>query len=224
MSRTGARWLLIAVAVALNVLPLLRKADQASCPSLAPESPAHAPLDAQSPFFTNELINPGSPRPMSHVASICELPDGRLAAAWYAGSREGATDVAICFAAQQPGASAWTRPRPLISPARASRDLHRAVRKVGNPVIFSDAAGNLSLLYVTITLGGWSGSSLNLTTSADAGLTWSPSRRLTLSPFFNLSELVRNRPLALSDGGTLVPIYHEFIGKFPELLWLGDRS
>jgi len=37
----------------------------------------------------------------------------------------------------------------------------------------------------------------------------------------NLSELVRNRPVPLRDGGWCVPIYQEFLGKFPELLWLG---
>jgi predicted neuraminidase len=161
---------------------------------------------------------------MSHVASVCELRDGRLAAAWYAGSREGARDVAICFATQQRGQSRWTAERAILTPARAARDLHRGLKKVGNPVIFSDATGTLWLLYVTIALGGWSDSSLNLTTSTDEGQTWTPSRRLTLSPFFNISELVRNRPVPLSGGGWLVPIYHEFIGKFPELLWLRDTA
>lgn len=52
------------------------------------------------PAFSEELIDPESPLPMSHVASICEVADGRLAAVWYAGSREGAKDVAIFFATQ----------------------------------------------------------------------------------------------------------------------------
>jgi predicted neuraminidase len=91
-------------------------------------------------------------------------------------------------------------------------------------VIFADSTGVLRLLYVTITVGGWSGCSLNLTTSADEGLTWTPSRRLTLSPFFNISELVKSPPVALADGGWAVPIYNEFIGTFPELLWLRNSA
>ena len=158
------------------------------------------------------------------MASICELSDGRLAAVWYAGSREGARDVAICFATQERGQSFWTTPRAILTPEQAGRDLGRAVRKVGNPLIFSDAAGKLWMLYVTINIGGWSGSSLNLTTSTDGGVSWTPGRRLTLSPFFNVSELVRNRPAPLSDGNWLVPIYHECLGKFPELLWLRDTA
>jgi predicted neuraminidase len=102
--------------------------------------------------------------------------------------------------------------------------LKRGIRKVGNPVIFSDAVGKLWLLYVTINLGGWSGSSLNLTTSKDGGISWEPSRRLTLSPFFNVSELVRGRPVPVSDGSWLVPIYHELVGKFPELLSLRESA
>jgi predicted neuraminidase len=162
---------------------------------------------------------------MSHVASVCELPDGRLAAAWYAGSREGAPDVAICFATQEPGQAGWTTPRAILTPEQASTDLRRTIRKVGNAVLFSDpAVPKLWLLYVTITVGGWSGSSLNLITSTNEGLTWSPSTRLTLSPFFNISELVRNRPVELPDDAWLVPIYHEFLAKCPELLWLRDTA
>jgi predicted neuraminidase len=222
MRRAGVRWVLILAAIVLSGLPWLRLGSPNTqhpptfeLPSLAKESDA-------APFFRAELINPGTRTAMSHVASVCELAGGGLAAAWYAGSREGARDVAIWFATQTPGATNWSEPRAILTPALAARDLGRSVRKVGNPVIFSDAAGKLWLLYVTINLGGWSGSALNLTTSSDGGLAWTPSRRLTLSPFFNISELVRNRPLPLSDGGWLVPIYHEMVGKFPELLWLRE--
>jgi len=60
--------------------------------------------------------------------------------------------------------------------------------------------------------------------SSDGGLTWSPAERLTLSPFFNFSELVRNRAIATQESGWCVPVYQEFLGKFPELLWLGGRN
>ena len=36
--------------------------------------------------------------PSAHAATLAELPDGRLAAAWFAGTREGAADVAVWFA------------------------------------------------------------------------------------------------------------------------------
>jgi predicted neuraminidase len=65
---------------------------------------------------------------------------------------------------------------------------------------------------------------LNVKTSRDAGQTWGTSQRLTLSPFLNLSELVKNNPAALSDGGWAVPIYQEFLAKFPEILWLNETA
>ncbi len=79
-----------------------------------------------------------------------------LAAVWYAGSREGAKAVAIFFATQGFAPSSWSKPRAILTPALAARDLNRGLRKVGNPVIFSNAAGKLWLLYVTISVGGWS--------------------------------------------------------------------
>ncbi len=224
MRRAGARWLLILAAVALNGLPLLWPLPRGAHFLPAVEPHAQPPSADPAPSFAEELINPGSPLRTSHVASICELRDGRLAAVWYAGSREGARDVAICFAAQEPGQSLWATPRAILTPEQVARDLHRSVKKVGNPLVFSDAAGKLWLLYVTINIGGWSGSSLNLTTSTDNGDSWAPSRRLTLSPFFNVSELVRSKPSPLSDGNWLVPIYHECLGKFAELLWLRDTG
>ena len=224
MKRAGARWVLILAAVGLNGLPLLRLPPRGAQFLPAVELSAPRPPGEAGPIFTEELINPESPLRTSHVASLCELADGRLAAVWYAGSREGARDVAICLATLERGQSSWTQPRAILTPEQAARELGRRVKKVGNPVICSDAAGKLWLLYVTINVGGWSGSSLNLTTSADGGLTWTPSRRLTLSPFFNISELVRNQPAPLSDGSWLVPIYHECLGKFPELLWLRETA
>jgi len=173
-----------------------------------------------SPFFQREFISPDVPDRIVHVGSICELPYGGLAAAWYGGTREGARDVSIFLSTRSAEAAAWSRPKVIMDRVLASRDLSRYIKKVGNPVLFSNPQGRLYLIYVSITVGGWSGSSLNLTWSDDHGQTWGRSRRLTLSPFFNISELVRNRPVSLSNHGFAVPIYHECLGYFPEILWL----
>lgn len=156
-----------------------------------------------------------------HVASMAEYAPGRLAAAWYGGSREGARDVAIFLSTRALGDSqAWTPPVVIMDQPMAQRELDRFVKKVGNPLIFSNGRGGLELLYVSIAVGGWSGSSLNWKSSPDGGRSWTPSRRLVLSPFFNVSELVKNQPVSLQGGGWMVPIYHELFGKFTELLWL----
>ncbi len=222
MRNSGVRWLLISLALLLNGLSLLRSHSGFSQSEFAaPEKPK---FDLTTSLFREEFINFTSSVPSVHVASLAELPDGGLAASWYGGSREGARDVAVFFATQSQGQEGWSTPRPILTPQIAARDLNRAVRKVGNSLIVCDPSGKLWLLYVTINLGGWSGSSLNLTTSVDQGQTWSPSQRLTLSPFFNLSELVKNGPTRLNGGGWAVPIYHELVGKFPEILWLGGTA
>jgi len=173
-----------------------------------------------APFFDREFISPESVDGIVHVSSICELSQGTLAAAWYGGSREGAKDVAIFMATKVSNADCWSKPRVIVDRLSASRELSRYVKKVGNPILFSGPGNRLWLVYVTIAAGGWSGSSLNVKISDDGGITWSDSRRLTLSPFFNISELVRNRPVPMDNGGFAVPIYHECMGNFPEILWL----
>jgi len=221
MKRPATRGICILLAVALNGWPWLEARDPA--PGFVAPSQGQPPASA-APFFREGVINPESPHAVSHVPSVTELPDGRLAATWYAGSREGGRDVAIYFSLLAPGAAQWSSPRAIVTRESAERDLNRAIRKVGNSVVFADETGKLWVIYVTVSIGGWSGSSLNVTTSLNGGTTWSRSERLTLSPFFNLAELVKNAPVPLSDGGWAVPIYHELTSTFPELLWLHETA
>ncbi|TAK94256.1 MAG: hypothetical protein EPO07_16940 [Verrucomicrobia bacterium] len=183
-------------------------------------SPVTAVATNSAPEFHEQFIDPTFVQPSTHVSSICELPEGRLAAVWYAGTREGARDVAIYFATREPGlTNAWSPPRAIVTRETAGHETYRYVKKVGNAVIFAGAGRQLHLIFVTTGFGGWSCSSLNLKTSRDGGKTWTISRRLGLSPFLNVSELVKNKPAPLTDGGFAVPVYHEFLGAFPELLW-----
>ncbi len=187
------------------------------------------------PFVKSGFINPGVRGRRVHVGSICEMPEGRLAAVWYGGTREGARDVAIFFSKKSAGSDTfWSSPRIIVDRVSATQELRRYIKKVGNPILFRGPDEQLWLIYVTITVGGWSGSSLNVKASKDGGNTWTKSQRLTLSPFFNISELVKGRPVALEGGKhfenqTLfaIPIYHECLGYFPEILWffhLGNQN
>ncbi|MFN5757303.1 MAG: exo-alpha-sialidase [Planctomycetia bacterium] len=193
--------------------------------------PASQPPADDRPFFASGFIDHDPPLAYVHCPSICELPAGGLACVWYAGSREAVRDVSLYLAespSREPAssASAWGIPRLVIDRDRAVADLDRFVDKVGNAVLFPDASGRLWLVYVTIGVGGWSGSSLNACFSTDGGKTFSRSQRLSLSPFFNVSELVRAAPVLLDSGEIALPVYHECIGKFPEVVWLrpeGDR-
>jgi predicted neuraminidase len=168
------------------------------------------------PIFKTKFLNIEQSRdlPMVHVASPVIYPGG-LATVWYGGSQECAPDVKLYFSKDLDA-----KPCVIMTRDRAERDLDRPVQSIGNAVLIAEPDDSLRLLFVTIGMGKWSGSQLNSSVSTDGGLTWSRAERLTLSPFFNFSELVRNRPLPLKDGGWCVPIYQEFLGKFPELLWL----
>jgi len=189
--------------------------------AVSADRPAGNVLEA--PWHREEFITESDSAPMVHAGSMCQRSDGALAAAWYAGSREGAADVAIRFAVRPPGET-WNASRPIVTVESARKELGRYVKKLGNPLLFNAPGGRLGLLYVSVSVGGWSGSSLNLKVSDDGGASWSPSERLVLSPFFNLSDLVRNPPARTDDGRIVVPIYHECFGKFPELLWLAPPS
>lgn len=184
-------------------------------------SPVSLTASNAAPFLHEEFIDPQPKENSAHVSSVCELSEGGLAAAWYAGTREGARDVAIYFATRPSGTNGgWSHPQQVVTRESAAAETFRYVKKVGNPMLFSAGDGRIYLLYVSVGIGGWSASSLNLKHTDDGGRTWAPSRRLGLSPFFNVSELVKNGPVPLGGGGWVVPIYHELLGKFPELLWL----
>jgi predicted neuraminidase len=161
--------------------------------------------------------------PSVHCATLVECSNETLRAFWYGGTREGATDVGIYSSVFDPDTGHWSTEKPLFTPKSTQSALHRYIRKLGNPVVVGDEDGKLWLFYVSVSLGGWSGSTINSTFSKDDGRTWSPTQRLVTSPFLNLSTLVKGLPLLLEDGTIALPVYHEFIGFFGELLWL-DRS
>ncbi len=175
-------------------------------------------VDAK-PRFETRFVS-GGETPQTHAPSLVELNDGGVRAFWFAGSREGAKDVEIHTAVFHPARAVWRGESPVASRAGTQRSLLRYIRKLGNPVAVRAANGQIRLFYVTVSLGGWGGSSVTMTTSADDGKTWTPARRLITTPFFNLGTLVKGTPFLYDDGTLGVPVYHEMIGKFGELLRL----
>lgn len=176
------------------------------------------PPSTRTPTLTTpyQVSDLKAPTAAAHAASIVALPNGERRVFWFAGSREGAGDVAIYTARQT--AEGWLAPEKLTDAADTARQQGRFVRKLGNPVPFVDAAGRLHVVYVTVTLGGWATSQLAHRVSTDNGATWQSSRPLLVSPFINLSTLARTPPLLRADGGFDLPVYHESARKFPELL------
>ncbi len=210
----------LAIAVLLAMLApwwIARMPSGRSFPGfVVPPSAEHAP---EAAFFKTRIVNPGSPQSKAHSATLVEMPGGSLLSAWYAGSGEGASDVGV-YTAERGADGVWSEPRLAISRERVTQDLRRHVLSLGNPVLFADENGRLGMAFVSISAGKWSGSSMNVTWSSDGGRSWSPVTKLVLNPFVNLSSLPRNPPATLIGGGWAVPIYQEFLGLFPEILWL----
>lgn len=158
-----------------------------------------------------------------HAASLIELKNHHLRGFWFSGSREGAADVTINSALYDPVSNEWTAEQAIASRESTQEGLHRYISKVGNPVPMRAADGRLWLFYVTVSLGGWAGSSITAITSDDEGVNWSAPRRLISSPFMNISTLVKATPILYADGTMGLPVYHEFISKFAEILRI-DRD
>lgn len=168
--------------------------------------------------FTEGLIFSERPRLMAHDSSIVPLEGGRMAASWYSGSREGAQDVSVYFSTLSDGQ--WSQPIPIVTRDIHMKELGRYAKKVGNAMLARDEEGRLWLFYCSIPMGGWSWSTLNYKYSEDEGMTWSKARQLVLSPFFNLTNNVKNKALAISGGGFMLPTYHELVNKRSELVRL----
>ncbi|UUZ69123.1 exo-alpha-sialidase [Polaromonas sp. P2-4] len=84
--------------------------------------------------------------------------------------------------------------------------------------------GSLWLWMVNVSLGGWAGSSITWARSTDEGASWSHPRRLVTSPFLNISTLVKGAPVAYQDGQVGLPVYHEFVTKFAEILRVNPQG
>ena len=210
-------------ALAAGLLPWwnAREMAKSAFPGFEVAAPS-AGESAEPAFFKKTVVNPFSPHKKSHSASLVRMEDGRMFAAWYAGSGECAPDVAV-YLASTDAAGNWQAPRAIFNREKAVEDLGRNVISVGNALLLADG-NRLGLLFVTVAAGRWSGSSMNIAWSDDAGMTWSRAQNLTMNPLANLSALPRNPASPLAGGGWAVPVYEEFLGKFPEVLWLLPRG
>ena len=155
-----------------------------------------------------------------HSASLTQVPGGDIRAFWFGGSREGARDVGIFTALLDVESGLWSHAQEVANRKTLSDDLDRYIKKLGNPVAHLDDSGRLWLHFVSVSVGGWATSALNVMVSDDGGETFGPAKRLTTSPFFNVSTLVRTRPVPMQDGSVTIPVHHQFIGKFAELMLL----
>lgn len=162
---------------------------------------------------------------------------------YFAGSREGASDVCIYqsfFSPPKPYAKSsdksrtkhlsenpqkdlakdkgWSEPRAILCPNDLSKMAGKFIKKLGNPVSFIDAKGRVHLFVVGVSMGGWATSKIYWAVFDRELSSLNFVRELHLSPILNLSHLVRNPAMILDNGGFVLPIYNEFAQKYPLLL------
>lgn len=187
-------------------------------PSRPVKNPKNAaPLKLTLPSLRTDWL-PDTGAPSVHAASLIALKDGGVRAFWFAGSREGAPDVVINTSVFDSRESRWSAPTVVMDRITAEKGLSRYIAKLGNPVPARMADGRMQLFFVTVSIGGWAGSSISSVISDDEGLTWDRPQRLISSPLINLSTLVKSPAISFSDGRLGLPAYHEWIGRFGEFL------
>jgi len=188
---------------------------EVAAPAAGKKSQISAPVSIPEP---RAQFIPETAAPSVHAGSAILLNDGNLRAFWFAGSREGATDVVIQTAVLDTKAGSWGSPEVVIDRVAAEKGLSRYIKKLGNPLPVRSSQGKLQLYFVTVSVGGWAGSSISWIESSDEGISWSRPQRLITSPALNLSTLIKAPGFDFADGTLGLPVYHEWMGKFGELI------
>ena len=137
-----------------------------------------------------------APVPSCHASTIVKLSDGRLAAAWFAGTNESDPDVCIWFSVK--GDDGWS------APVRVTPDNNVAH---WNPALFVDSATDTLWLFYKEGLSPRSWYTM-IVKSADCGQTWSEPERLVAGDDTARGP-VKNKPIRLSDGSWLAPSSEE---------------
>lgn len=221
----------IAVLYGLNVFDIIQVTPTALFEEAEPSARTKPsvltkkPIAASSrPQIQEQFVNIDDAVPRVHAPTATINAEGELHSFWYAGTREGARDVAIFGARFDPTTNTWIDHRKVIDRISSGKRTNRGVSKIGNPVAYTHPDGRVWLFYVNVSIGGWAWSTVNLATSRDGGMTFNEDKRLVTSPFFNRSTLVKSPPVNLPDGTVGLPAYHELASKHGELIKIDDNG
>ncbi len=165
-------------------------------------------------FSKSPIFQQLSDRPSAHCATLTELPDGSLLAAWFGGSFETAPDVVILASEYDPVREDWSPPRLIAEVPGYS---------LGQPVFLVRPDGELWLFFVVIMneegvsslpasssrnlmppLADWTSAQPHWQRSVDGGRTWESPEQLMHYP----GLMFRSRPLVLPDR-IILPVYDE---------------
>lgn len=164
-----------------------------------------------------EFIFPPAKVHSSHASSIAELPDGSLFAVWYSPPKWSPHSV-IWASRRAAGGGRWTTPYVV------HYDLGYSDK---NPVLYLGEDNRLFLFWATEKrFFKLVRDQIHMKTSDDLGRTWSKPRNIPGLSWF----LPKNRPLRLSDGRIILPIYTDLstssavaISKDGGMTWEGPR-
>lgn len=153
-----------------------------------------------------------APTVQSHAANLLTLPDGRLGCVWFGGTQEGVPDISIWFSTLEPGSSQWSEPQQLSDDSTRSEQ---------NPILFTNADGNLWLLYTAQKAGNQDTAEVRRRISTDSGRTWGAVE--TLFPANETGGVfVRQLPVVLPSGRLIIPIFRCI--TTPGEKWVGNSD
>jgi predicted neuraminidase len=151
---------------------------------------------AADDIVIERVIGPEFPGIYKHPATVAEFQNGDLYIAYYGGEGEYEGDTKVFGMRLVKGKTEWTEPE-IIADA--------PWRSEGNAAVWQAPDGIVWLFYVNNYGPTWSSARVKYKISKDNGHTWSDSDVLA----FELGSMCRSRPILLSDGDYLLPLYHE---------------
>lgn len=151
-----------------------------------------------------------SPMVQNHASFLAELPDGAVICAWFGGSLEGKSDIAIRAAVLLPGADRWG---PTVT---LSRDPDRSEQ---NPVIFVDGE-EIYLIHTAQPSGNQDECEIRMARIARDG----ENLRVTSERYLDLPRgcFVRAPMRVLDEGGWLLPLFR--CVSRPGQKWTGSHD
>ncbi len=134
-------------------------------------------------------------QPTAHCATLTQLPNGALLAAWFGGAYETAPDVVILAASRHPLDKKWSQPRIIAKVTGHA---------LGQPVFLLRPDGELWLFFNVIMAQDWTSAQPYWQRSLDHGETWQAPESLLDYP----GLMFRSRPVIL-PGRIILPVYDE---------------
>jgi predicted neuraminidase len=137
-----------------------------------------------------------------HASTLVVLENAEVLAAWFGGTAEKNSDVAI-WIARRDNAKGWTQPSVVADEEGIAH---------WNPILFQGEDGRLFLFYkVGHEISDWF---TRVMVSTDGGYTWSEARELVPGDNRGGRGPVKNKPILLKNGGIAAPASIE--GPDPE--------